>query len=682
MKLNPLRFFKSLSARLLLLTLIWVSFIVTTIGYTMMLNWKLESSSAATNIIGDIRFHVFRTALYVLPQYDNRDFDNEVRTVNAGLDLLQKGDQWRPLLVPETQAIRSSLQSIDSEWKESVLPHLTAARGGAREPMMGDVNLYVEKLAALTNDIDEYRAHFLWQLRYLQGLLIVLAIGSLFAIMALLLRWVIRPLEQLGGAIGRLSSGDLTARTEVRSEDEIGEIAAGFNEMAARLKDSHDNLEQKVAEKTASVEEKNSHLAQLYEMTSYFTQRRSLDDLADGFVSRIMRQTEADACTLQLLSGRDDSMQLLTAEGLSVDLVKAVNDLPGDAGIVPSVLSKTYPVCFQLTELEDEFSRRFADAGFKTAYSFQIRSTPGDLGIFTLFFKESPQLTTQVIRLLENFVTHFGVAVASNRLIERDRQFAVVQERQLLAQGLHDSIAQALSFLNLQVQFLSDAIRTNDVALRDESLSAIRTGVQECYEDVRELLLNFRERLHKEGFIEGVRTVIDRFEGQSRMNARLRVSGRGPQLTPRQKLQVIFIIQEALSNVRKHSHAENVDIRIENDADLKVTITDDGVGIDDALVTERKGQHVGLSIMAERASRIGAFVDVERVSPAGGTRVVLILSEEARHEQAVAPNGCPHGGRRAARESCRLSVPTPSRYSMETTAGQGSLRICTDGFQG
>ena len=49
----------------------------------------------------------------------------------------------------------------------------------------------------------------------------------------------------------------------MRSEDEIGEIAAGFNEMAARLKDSHDNLEQKVAEKTASVEEKNSHLAQL-----------------------------------------------------------------------------------------------------------------------------------------------------------------------------------------------------------------------------------------------------------------------------------------------------------------------------------------------------------------------------------------------------------------------------------
>ena len=149
---------------------------------------------------------------------------------------------------------------------------------------------------------------------------------------------------------------------------------------------------------------------------------------------------------------------------------------------------------------------------------------------------------------------------------------------------------------------------------------------------MRELLLNFRERLHKEGFIEGVRTVINRFEAQSRMNARLRVSGRGPELTPRQKLQVVFIIQEALSNVRKHSHAENVDIRIENNADLVVTITDDGVGIDDELVNKRKGQHVGLSIMAERASRIGAEVEVSRVTPAGGTRVILRLKEDARHE--------------------------------------------------
>ena len=92
MAMHLSRFFKSLSARLLLLTLIWVSFIVTSIGYTMMLNWKLESTSAATNIIGDIRYHIFRTALFVQPNYPDRDFNNEIRMVAADspLDLRQK----------------------------------------------------------------------------------------------------------------------------------------------------------------------------------------------------------------------------------------------------------------------------------------------------------------------------------------------------------------------------------------------------------------------------------------------------------------------------------------------------------------------------------------------------------------------------------------------------------------
>ena len=190
-----------------------------------------------------------------------------------------------------------------------------------------------------------------------------------------------------------------------------------------------------------------------------------------------------------------------------------------------------------------------------------------------------------------------------------------------------------MSFLNLQVQFLDDAIAKKDDQLRDESLNAIRTGVQECYEDVRELLLNFRERIHKEGFVEGVRTVIERFEGQSHVSARLSVNGQGAELTERQKLQAIFIIQEALSNVRKHAQAETVDVRIENGDDLTVSITDDGVGIDDELVQKRKGQHVGLAIMKERASRIGATVKVEKASPIGGTRVTLFLPASARHEE-------------------------------------------------
>lgn len=154
-----------------------------------------------------------------------------------------------------------------------------------------------------------------------------------------------------------------------------------------------------------------------------------------------------------------------------------------------------------------------ARAGFSTAYCFKVRSVSESIGVYMLLFRDAPELSSQMIQLLESFSTHLGVAIDNQRLIERERQFAVVQERQLLAQGLHDSIAQALSYLNLQVQFLSEAIKNKDNALRDESLSAIQTGVQECYQDVRELLLNFRERVHSEGFLQGVQTVIDRLRG-------------------------------------------------------------------------------------------------------------------------------------------------------------------------
>ena len=84
------------------------------------------------------------------------------------------------------------------------------------------------------------------------------------------------------------------------------------------------------------------------------------------------------------------------------------------------------------------------------------------------------------------------------------------------------------------------------------------------------------------------------------------------------------------SIVRKHAQAEHVEVRVENDDDLTVEIIDDGFGIDERVVEARRGQHVGLSIMAERASRIGANVSVERASPIGGTRVKLVLPASAR----------------------------------------------------
>lgn len=623
--------FKRLSTRLLLLTLLWVSFISTMVGYTMWLNWELEASAASTQLISDIRYHAFRAAQFTQKNYPYIAFTQEVSHINQKLRELDEGDPWRPLSVPKAEGVQKPLVSMYHYWGDVLSPKLKLAREESESTPLTELNVFAEKLSNVNDQIDAYRQNYRWQLRYIQITLIILAFVSLGAIMFLLVSWVINPLGRVGRAIQLLSAGDLNVRIQSPGEDEIGEIAVGLNRMAERLKDLYVNLEQKVAEKTASVEEKNSHLAQLYEMISYLAQQRSQDDIIEGFTSRIMRHAQADACGVWTFTGQDKQLFLSTVLGVEEDAEKLMAQLDATNPMVSRSLTKGIPLSVELEEMDAALARALISEGFKTGYVFPIRCATGEIGAFMLLFKLNPELTTQTVRLLESFAVHLGVAIENANLIERDRQFAVVQERQLLAQGLHDSIAQALSFLNLQVQFLDDAIKNDDKALRDESLSAIRTGVQDCYEDVRELLLNFRERVHKTGFVNGVKTLIDRFEAQSHVNARLVVTGNGPELTPNQKLQTIFIIQEALSNVRKHAQASNTIVCIHNDEDLVVTVEDDGVGIDPKLVEERKGQHVGLSIMSERAARIGATVEVENGDDCG-TRVILTLKADARRQ--------------------------------------------------
>lgn len=627
--------FTRLSVKLPLLTFLWVTFVVCSLAYTMALNWQLEASAAARSAVADLRYSVFMAATYAGAPGREADYAAAVASAQGSLSRLRKGDKWQPLRLPDDPAVKEMFAGFEKKWSEQLCPALQSSRElgtSVPEEMVEDAG---RDLSDMAGRISDYRERYLWQMRYIQGLLIFLAVCSLFAIIAFLYHWVIKPLQSIGAAVGRIYSGDLKTRITGYGSDEIGQIAEGFNRMTDRLEDSYDNLEQKVADKTASVEEKNSHLSQLYEMTSYFSQQHKTSDLTRGFAERIRHYTDADACLVMLLSERDDSSHLAAQLGIDEALARSVADCEDIENTpIGAAISKTYPVRVHLADVreKDSAARRFYEAGFRTSYGFPVRAASSAVGFFVIFFKKDTALPTQHVRLLETFASHLGVAVENNRLIERDRQFAVVSERQLLAQGLHDSIAQALSYLNLQVQFLSDAIKNNDIALRDESLEAIRTGVQQCYDDVRELLLNFRERVHTESFIEGVCTVIKRFEAQSHVSAKLRVSGSGPKLTDKQKLQVIFIIQEALSNVRKHAHAELVEVRIANRDDLVVTILDDGVGINDKLVAERRGRHVGLAIMDERASRIGARVTVRKASPIGGTRVELVLPKAARAE--------------------------------------------------
>ena len=246
------------------------------------------------------------------------------------------------------------------------------------------------------------------------------------------------------------------------------------------------------------------------------------------------------------------------------------------------------------------------------------------LGVYNLFYKEARTTTSEERHMLATLGKHLGAAIETLRLASRDRELAIAEERNLLAQELHDSIAQALAFLNLQTQMLRGAINARDHAETTRALGEIEAGVRESYADVRELLVHFRTRVGEGDLEHGMRTLVARFVHQTGVHVDFEATGTAVPLAPDDQLQAMHILQEALSNVRKHAGATRVAVALRRGPDYAITVRDNGRGFDAGRSRESAADHVGLKIMHERAARIGGRVSV-RSQPGAGAEVELHL---------------------------------------------------------
>ena len=245
------------------------------------------------------------------------------------------------------------------------------------------------------------------------------------------------------------------------------------------------------------------------------------------------------------------------------------------------------------------------------------------MGEVNLFYHASITLSAAERSLLEALAAHLAGAMENLRLNALEKEAAVAQERTFIARELHDSIAQSLAFLKIQVQLMRDALESGDALRLERVLDEIDTGVRESYGDVRELLVHFRTRSHGEDIEPALQTTLRKFEHQSGLKATMQMQGHGMPLAPDLQMQVLHIIQEALSNVRKHSEATSVRVTVQQRPQWRFEVRDDGVGFHSGAEFDDE-THVGLRIMAERAEKIGAVLDVVSM-PGVGTSVVLTL---------------------------------------------------------
>lgn len=230
-------------------------------------------------------------------------------------------------------------------------------------------------------------------------------------------------------------------------------------------------------------------------------------------------------------------------------------------------------------------------------------------------------------RLAHQMASLASVALANGLLHERAQDLATLQERHRIAREMHDSLAQVLGHLSMKAESARGLLRRGEFASLEAELLEMRQVADDSYGDVREAILGLRVSPRASGELTRVlEEYLERFSRHSGVAARLVVEEGIPfHLPPRTEIQLVRVIQEALTNVRKHARATQAWVRLERyDGQGRITIGDDGQGFDPAWLERQPGGGYGIATMRERLAGIGGRLVVES-APGRGTTIVAMI---------------------------------------------------------
>jgi two-component system nitrate/nitrite sensor histidine kinase NarX len=604
------------------------------IGLTLWVTWQLEGGAAAVNEAGRMRMQTWRLTSVAQADPLPGEVAALVQQFDQSLTLLRQGDASRPLFVPWDEAVAREFATVEALWQNQRPLWLQATPPDPVQALAA-ADTFVEAIDALVLAIEHQLASFTAILNLFQFLMMALAIAGAVVMLYTGYMYVINPLAHLRQGLRRLESGDFKARVEVETLDEFGQVAGGFNRMAATLQSMYAGLESQVETKTRHIEAQRARLETLYEVSAFMAQAGSIEELSRGFAERVRAVVRADAAAVRWRDEASQRYLMLASDCFPQEMVEEERSLLAGAcacgNLQPDARTRVIPI----RSHDEQEVRHCVRAGFETLVSVPVRLQQRLIGEINLFYRSHTSLSAGETELLDALASHLANALESLRVAALEREAAVGEERALIARELHDSIAQSLAFLRIQAQLLRNAASKGQDARVMSTLDELDEGLRESINDVRELLVHFRTRTNTDHIERALQETLQKFQHQTGLSAKLHIEGHGLPLPPDVQVQVLHVVQESLSNVRKHAGAGQVQLDVFKGARWRFRVRDDGVGFD--VLDAPDDSHVGLKIMRERAALIGARVDVNS-EPGDGTTVTLTLPP---HPLAASPTSAP-----------------------------------------
>jgi signal transduction histidine kinase len=280
-----------------------------------------------------------------------------------------------------------------------------------------------------------------------------------------------------------------------------------------------------------------------------------------------------------------------------------------------------------------------SDPSVEESVTLAIRGSEGSFGDMWLGRYEDEPFDEGDHRFLATLAEIASIAIANARLFERERQTAIVEERERIAREMHDGMAQVLGVTHLRLRAMEASQDVRDLPDLHTEVSDLADLCLEAYSDVRESILGLHEASRVDrALTESLRAYVEKYSRQSGIATTLDIDPAHEVVLPtRQQVQVLRVVQEALTNVRKHSGAAGAVVTVRDEgAGARVVIADDGHGFDlGSLPPGREG--FGLHSMRERMELLGGTLTIDS-APGRGTRIVATVpspSQFARPTEAA-----------------------------------------------
>lgn len=588
---------------------------IVSMATTLGVSRSIEGNATAINIAGSLRMGAYE----LLARSAADPTEDHATTFMTGLEAYQQrmAHPGFKRAIPEANdhPLAKQHQTMESLWREELRPALIAnAPDSTRvtEELITVTERYVTEVDNLVSMLEHRTEARVDLLHLIQIISLVFSILIIFGLFLDIKKRVLRPLRKLMDIAVAVGEQDFSHKANLKGSDELSQLGAAFDQMTSELALSYHELKEEAMTKTRELEKSHAALELLHSSSrSLFANH----DLCSGAIPMLQ--------DLEQLLGIGP-IRLFLHDKNSAEPVEAITTSTKERPFYCK--DHQCDACLVTPEVFDELPQEGNDG---RRLLLPIR-TPGQLlGTLEVWYPASKGLSQTARRLLETLSDQLATAIFLERQITEEQQLTLAEERTVIARELHDSLAQSLSYLKMQVARLRRLDITGEhEKIHNDILEELSTGLNSAYRQLRELLTTFRLKLDTPDLASALRQTAQEFS--ERLGSEVKLDYRLPPqtLSPNEEIHTLQIVREGLANAVKHSEASEILVHVLFESPrVRVKILDNGKGLP---LGDQPAQHYGLIIMQDRARTLGGKVNVVN-RDTGGVEVALSFVPKSRH---------------------------------------------------